>query len=103
MECLRKRQLQLSAIGLIAVFAVLAVPAAAAPLCPGALLLTNGSTVVMGAGAFGDCTGAATGTLLATLTAPFTTTTGNDTGTLISAVFREGSGTLDFYYQVVVN
>jgi hypothetical protein len=66
--------------------------------------MTPGETVVLGAGSYGDCTGfAARGTLLAALSVPFTTTTGNSSGTLISAVYQEASGTLDFYYQVVVN
>jgi hypothetical protein len=48
-------------------------------------------------------TSAAPGTLLATLSAPFSfsTTSGTTSGTLLSAVYRNGSGTLDFYYQVV--
>lgn len=42
------------------------------------------------------------GTLLASLLAPylFTTTAGTTSGNLLSAVFRNASGTLDFYYQV---
>ena len=43
------------------------------------------------------------GTLLATLSAPFTSSLGTDSGTIVSAVFRESGGTLDFYYQVTVN
>jgi hypothetical protein len=43
------------------------------------------------------------GTLLASLSAPFTTTLGTTSGTLVSAVFKEAGGTLDFYYQVFVN
>ena len=99
-------RIQFAAIGLIAAFAVLAVPMAnAAPVCPGALLMNPGDTVVLGAGAFGDCTGTAVAsTLVASLSAPWTSSLGLDTGTLISAVYREdGAGTLDFYYQVVVN
>ncbi len=47
-------------------------------------------------------------TLLATLSSPFsfTTTGGTDTGTVVSAVYRESvanGGTLDFYYQVTLN
>jgi hypothetical protein len=42
--------------------------------------------------------------MLASNSAPFTSSTGADSGTLISAVFQEtGAGTLDFYYQVVLN
>jgi hypothetical protein len=43
------------------------------------------------------------GTLLASETAPFTSTLGFNSGTLVSAVFREGGGTLDFYYQLTNN
>ena len=43
------------------------------------------------------------GTLLATLSEPFTTSLGLNSGTLVSAVFREAGGTLDFYYQVTNN
>ena len=48
-----------------------------------------------------DCTGNGPGTLLADMTSTFsfTTTGGTDTGTIESAVYRNG-GTLDFYYQV---
>jgi hypothetical protein len=41
--------------------------------------------------------------LLATLSAPFTSTLGTDSGTIVSAVFREAGGTLDFYYQITNN
>jgi hypothetical protein len=50
-----------------------------------------------------DYTGTSFGTLLATQSVPFTSTLGLDTGTLVSAVFQEAGGTLDFYYQVVLN
>jgi hypothetical protein len=43
------------------------------------------------------------GTLLASLSAPFVTTLGDDSGTVVSAVFREAGGTLDFYYQLTNN
>jgi len=43
------------------------------------------------------------GTLLASLSAPFTSSLGTSSGTLVSAVFREAGGTLDFYYQVFEN
>src|SRR6476646_5012773 len=105
MKDLRSRGLQFFAIGSIVVFAALTTPASAAPVCSGALLMNAGDTVVMGAGAFGDCTGTAVAsTLLASHSAPFTSSTGYYSGTLISAVYQEtGSGTLDFYYQVVLN
>jgi len=97
-------RIQVSAIGAIVVLSALAIPAAAAPVCPGALLMNPGDTIVLGAGAFGDCTGTAVAaTLLAVNSAPFTTSTGFTSGTLISAVYKEdGAGTLDFYYQVVL-
>ena len=46
-----------------------------------------------------------TGTLLASLVSgySFFTTAGTTSGTLTSAVYRESSGTLDFYYQVMNN
>lgn len=50
-----------------------------------------------------DATAAPFGTLLASLSAPFTTATGTTSGTLVSAVYREAGGTLDFYYQVINN
>src|SRR4051812_44437761 len=104
MNCLKTRRLQLFAIGLM-FFSLLTTPASAAPVCAGALLMNPGDTVVMGAGAFGDCTGTAVpSVLLASNSAPFTSSTGFHSGTLISAVYQEtGSGTLDFYYQVVLN
>lgn len=47
--------------------------------------------------------GTAAGSLLASLTTPFlfNTTAGTTSGTLRTAVFRNPSGTLDFYYQVL--
>jgi hypothetical protein len=40
------------------------------------------------------------GVLLASLVEPFVSTLGLNSGTLVSAVYREAGGTLDFYYQV---
>jgi hypothetical protein len=99
------KRVGLSAAGATFLLLALALPAAAAPVCAGALLLNPGDTVVTGAGAFGDCTGTAVpSVLLASNSAPFTTSNGMDSGTLISAVYQEtGAGTLDFYYQVVLN
>ncbi len=99
------KRLRFSVIGAVALLSAVAVPAAAAPACAGALLMNPGDTVVLGAGAFGDCTGVVVpSVLVASHSAPFTTSTGLDSGTLISAVYLEtGSGTLDFYYQVVLN
>lgn len=91
------------ALGVLAIVAMVGVPAASAltmtcSTVPPSALLPTGTFVTPG-----DCTGTPSGTLLATLSAPFVSTTGVDSGTLISAVFREAGGTLDFYYQVVLN
>ena len=43
------------------------------------------------------------GTLLASLSVAFISTLGTTSGTVVSAVFREFGGTLDFYYQVTNN
>jgi hypothetical protein len=45
----------------------------------------------------------AAGTLQASLSAPFVSSLGTFSGTLVSAVYQEASGTLDFYYQVFEN
>jgi hypothetical protein len=45
----------------------------------------------------------AAGTLLASLSAPFVSSLGTSSGTVLSAVYREAGGTLDFYYQVFEN
>jgi hypothetical protein len=50
-----------------------------------------------------DATGQPLGTLLASLSSPFVSSLGTYSGTLISAVYRESGGTLDFYYQVINN
>ncbi len=63
----------------------------------GAIPTAPGSTVVPGLATGGP------GTLLASLSAPFTNATGTASGTLVSAVYREAGGTLDFYYQVINN
>src|ERR1700676_3700491 len=43
------------------------------------------------------------GTLLAFQSAPFVSTLGTDSGTIVSAVYVESGGTLDFYYQITNN
>ena len=63
----------------------------------GTVALVPGDTVVPG------LTSAPAGTLLASLSAPWTSTLGTSSGTLISAVYREAGGTLDFYYQLSDN
>jgi hypothetical protein len=60
---------------------------------PGAVPLAPGDTVTPA-----DLTGVDPGTLLATLSSPFTTV--DTSGTLFSSVYRESGGTLDFYYQI---
>jgi PEP-CTERM motif-containing protein len=72
-----------------------AVPSAQATLI-GTVLTNPGDTVFPGF----VPPGTPAGTLLASLSAPFVSTLGTDSGTAVSAVFRESGGTLDFYYQV---
>jgi len=49
----------------------------------------------------GDCTGSGSaGTLQASVTTPWTLTTGLASGSLTAAVFLNAAGTLDFYYQI---
>jgi hypothetical protein len=69
----------------------------ATPLA-GTVLTSPGGTVFPGLIA----TGTPAGTLLASLVAPYSffTTAGTTSGTLTSAVYRNSSGTLDFYYAV---
>jgi hypothetical protein len=71
--------------------------ASATPLA-GTVLTNPGDTVFPGFIA----PGTPQGTLLASLVAPysFVTTAGTTSGSLVSAVYRNSSGTLDFYYQV---
>jgi PEP-CTERM motif len=73
-------------------------PYSQATQLPGTVLTSPGATVFPGLIA----TGTPAGTLLASLIAPysFSTTAGVTSGTLTSAVYRNTSGTLDFYYQV---
>jgi PEP-CTERM motif len=64
----------------------------------GTVQVTPGNTVFPGL----VPTGTNPGTLLAFLASPFSysTTAGTNSGIIGSAVYRESSGTLDFYYQV---
>lgn len=62
----------------------------------GTVATPPGSTVIPGL----VPPGTPDGTLLATLSVPFTSTLGTTSGTVVSAVFRESGGTLDFYYQL---
>src|SRR5215467_9837517 len=74
-------------------------PCAQADPLPGTVPTNPGDTVFPGL----VPPGTDPGTLLASLTAPFTSSLGTTSGTFFSAVFRESSGTLDFYYQVANN
>lgn len=49
--------------------------------------------------------GTSAGTLLANLSSPFSfsSVSGTTSGTVISAVYKESGGTLDFYYQIAVS
>jgi len=84
------------AISLFAIVALSSI-ASATPLA-GTVLTNPGDTVFPGFIA----PGTPQGTLLASLVAPysFVTTAGTTSGSLVSAVYRNSSGTLDFYYQV---
>jgi hypothetical protein len=91
-----------SALGRSLVFSLLALVAlasiaSATPLA-GTVLANPGDTVFPGFVA----PGTPAGTLLASLVAPysFSTTAGTTSGSLVSAVYMNSSGTLDFYYQV---
>ena len=88
---LGRRSLVVSLLAILAFSSI----ASATPLT-GTVVANPGDTVFPG-----FASGAA-GTLLASLVAPysFSTTAGLTSGTLVSAVFRNSSGTLDFYYQV---
>lgn len=86
-----------SKASLVAMAVSVLIPAAHATFLPGTVPTVAGGPSVNP----GNATGSAAGTLLASNVAPytFTTTAGTTSGTLTSAVFRNPSGTLDFYYQ----
>jgi hypothetical protein len=90
---LGRRSLVLSLLAILAFSSIVS----ATPLA-GTVVANPGDTVFPGFVA----SGTAAGTLLASLVAPysFSTTAGLTSGTLVSAVYRNSSGTLDFYYQV---
>ncbi len=93
---LGRRSLVVSLLAILAFSSI----ASATPLT-GTVVANPGDTVFPGLAMSGGG-GPTTGTLLASLVAPysFSTTAGLTSGTLVSAVFRNSSGTLDFYYQV---
>jgi hypothetical protein len=89
-----------SIVSLLALACVVAIaPSSQATPLSGTILTAPGSTVFPGL----IPNGTAAGSLLASLVAPysFVTTAGTTSGTLTSAVFRNSSGTLDFYYQLM--
>src|SRR5260370_28509931 len=90
---LGRRSLVLSLLAILAFSSI----GSATPLA-GTVVANPGDTVFPGLVA----PGTAAGMLLASRVAPysFSTTAGLTSGTLVSAVFKNSSGTLDFYYQV---
>ncbi len=93
---MRNRQTVVPVLALLV--ACMIVPSARADLL-GTVPAAPGDTVFPGL----VLPGTDPGTLLASLVAPFTSTLGTTAGTLVSAVFEEAGGTLDFYYQVTNN
>lgn len=83
---------------LVAVAMMAMAPGSQATPLAGTVLTNPGDTVFPGLIA----PGTPTGSLLASLLSPysFLTTAGATSGTLLSAVYRNPSGSLDFYYQV---
>jgi hypothetical protein len=88
-----RRSLVVSLLALVALASI----ASASPL-PGTIPANPGDTVFPGL----VPPGTDPGTLLASLVSPysFLTTSGTTSGSLVSAVFLNTTGTLDFYYQV---
>ncbi len=80
-------------------FGLLGASTVTAGFLPGTVAVTPGNAVFPG-----DASGANPGTLVATMSSPFSfsTTGGTTSGSIVSAVYNNG-GTLDFYYQVVSN
>lgn len=72
-----------------------------APVSDGAFIVPS-APVTAGNFVAVPLTSATPGTLLASLSSPFSfaTTAGTTSGTILSAVYRNGTGTLDFYYQI---
>jgi hypothetical protein len=102
MNCMAKTHglgRRLFVLSILAIGIVVLSPSASATILNGCLV-TPGQTIIL-AGC--DATTAPFGTLLASLSAPFTTANGTTSGTLVSAVYREAGGTLDFYYQVTIS
>ena len=85
-------------LGVVLAGGTMIAPHAQATPLAGTVVTNPGDTVFPGFVA----PGTAQGTLLASLVAPysFSSTAGLTSGTVVSAVYRNPSGTLDFYYQV---
>jgi PEP-CTERM motif len=89
--------------GLSVFFVALVALVVFAPSSQAAYIVPSaGPLVAGGASVAPPLTSAAAGTLQASLLAPFsfTTTAGTTSGSILSAVFLNPTGTLDFYYQV---
>src|SRR5713101_3397857 len=102
MDCMGKmhgRGRRLLVLSCLAIGIVVLSPLASATILNGCLVMPGDTVILAGC----DATTAPFGTLLATLSVPFTTANGTTSGTLLSAVYREAGGTLDFYYQVTIN
>lgn len=84
---------------LLCALAVLSVGSTAYAVAPGTVLVNPGGIVVPDQ----IPPGTAPGTLLAALSVPFAPTLNDYSATLVTAVFREDSGGLDFYYQITNN
>src|SRR5712692_4964094 len=101
-NCLGRKQglgRRLFVLSILAIGIIVLSPSASATILNGCLV-TPGSPFIL---AVCDATTAPFGTLLASLSAPFTTANGTTSGTLKSAVYKEAGGTLDFYYQVTIS
>lgn len=89
---------RLSSAVLVILLASVLAPNAAADLI-GTTPTLPGDTVFPGLVA----PGTNPGTLLASLSDPFVSSLGTESGTIVTAVYMEAGGTLDFYYQITNN
>jgi len=84
-------------LGIALMSACILVPGAHASLIGTVLTVPGGSVFP------GFVAGNTQGTLLASESVPFISSLSTEEGTLVSAVYKESGGTLDFYYQVTNN
>jgi PEP-CTERM motif len=92
--------------GLSVFFVALVALVVFAPSSHAAYIVPSSAVLIAGGASLAPPpTTAAAGTLQASLLAPwtFTTTAGTTSGSILSAVYLNPSGTLDFYYQVFNN